>query len=386
MFFLCNFCYAADDTEGAQEAARDIATQEVVEEVPQEDAVQENFFWEGLARAAPWGRPFWADMHSTLIRAEAAYATNSPEYNYADLPGDYRPYAFINLGADIPVWSGDFSGDQFGLKITFPIMFDVWLDLFERTTAPVINTDYRFGVFETNFMYRFEKPIEVFKSKWNNMAGDFLNLSLRNVSFRFTPFKHESTHIGDELTISRKDLNMDITRVNVSYNYAEFQLVVNDPENSRESNHALKIGLLLLHHFDDGWYSILPAEGNVESVEPSQSPVEMYFQYQYQTTVLHRGFQGIISAELRMRERYHYPYQYQDGHYQEIMDEYYRDIPFTGRWSFNLAAGIRYFNPRSNNYFSKIGLMFHYYTGINPYGQFRSMPRYNQFGLALVFE
>jgi hypothetical protein len=52
---------------------------------------------------------------------------------------------------------------------------------------------------------------------------------------------------------------------------------------------------------------------------------------------------------------------------------------------FNFFAGIRYDN-RKANYFSKIGIGAHYYFGINPYGQFRSMPYYSQLGLAVIFE
>jgi hypothetical protein len=369
----CAVCYAAEDAGTAQEAA-----------------APSNFFWDGLAKPAPWGRPFWSDTHSALIRAEIAYASNSPEYNYADLPGDYRPYFFTNIGADVPIWSGNFCNNRFGLKISVPIMVDVWLDFFEKTTSPVINTDYRPGAPEIGFMYRFPNPLNVLRPKWNNIIGDFFSFSLNNIAFRFSPFKHESTHIGDELTIARNDLNMEVTRVNVSYNYAEFQLTINDPEISRKSNHAAKIGLLILWDFDKGWYQMFPAEGNEKVVQPSQSPVEMYFQYQYQTAASRYGFQGIFSVELRLRERYHYPFSYPaGGHYEEAMDLYnaqFANTPFTMRPCVNLTAGIRYINMGQRNYFSKIGLMFHYYKGINPYGQFRSMPRFEQFGLALVFE
>ncbi len=51
----------------------------------------------------------------------------------------------------------------------------------------------------------------------------------------------------------------------------------------------------------------------------------------------------------------------------------------------NTFAGVRYHNP---NVFGgyKIGVGFRAYFGINPYGQFRSTPIYQQFGLALIFE
>jgi hypothetical protein len=145
-----------------------------------------------------------------------------------------------------------------------------------------------------------------------------------------------------------------------------------------------------MYNFDKGWYQIFPTEGNEDIVQPSQSPTEMYLQYQYQTAASRYGFQGIFSVEMRLRERYHYPFSYPvGGHYQNALDLYnaqFANTPFTNRPCVKLTAGIRYFKPGPYNYFSKIGILFHYYKGINPYGQFRSMPRYEQFGAALVFE
>lgn len=341
-------------------------------------------FREGFAAMPAWGRPFWADMHSTLVRAEVAYATNNAEYDWANKGGDYRPYVFANLGADLPVWSGNLADKQYGVSVTLPFMVDVWLDMFERTTAPVINTGYRFGALELGFIHRLKKPLS-----WSRLPNWWW-LTLHSYAIRLTPLKHECTHIGDELTIHRKDDSaMHITRINVSYNYAELQFTLNDPDGSRQRNLGVKGGILVLHHPKEGWYSILPEEGDVELVQPVHFPVEMYAQGQYQTNTSRCGLQGIASMEIRYRSHYRYPFShtggfgdYLDRHPQiaELMLKKNADI------CSNTVVGIRYNNPKHTGYFSKIGISCRYYTGINPYGQFRSQLNYNQWGVTLIFE
>lgn len=322
-------------------------------------------FWGGLAKSAQWSRPFWADMHSTLIRAEVAMALNSPEYDWAKEGGVYRPYVFSNLGADLPIWSGNFSDGKYGLSVTLPFMIDVWLDMFERTTAPVVNTAYRFGAPEFSFIHRFNR-----------------NKGIKNYVIKFSPMKHECTHIGDELTIMRKNEGLPLTRINVSYNYAELAFTLNDPDGSRNRNHAMRMGLLLLHNFSQGWYSIMPEEGDVSVVVPSKYPIEAYIQYQYQSNTSRRNFQGIFSLEVRNRSKYGYPQYYIDNTEQWVENK----MPEYRSWSVNAFAGVRYSNPNAKGYFSKIGLGMRAYHGINPYGQFRSQPTYQQLGLALIFE
>jgi len=208
-------------------------------------------FGQGIASPASFGKPFWADMHSTLIRAEIAYATNSLDYDWSGINTAYRPYIFTNLGADIPIWSSNFSDKKFGF--------------------------------------------------------------------------------------------------------------------------------ILLHNFQRGWYKVFETEAQTDVVERSRIPFELYIQYQYQSTLFLRGFQGIASAEYRLRERYKYPYSYSGT----ISDDTYKESNLAN--CFNFFAGMRYDNQKSD-YFSKIGMGVRYYIGINPYGQFRSMPYYSQLGFAFIFE
>jgi hypothetical protein len=341
--------------------------------------------WNGIGQVSSFGRPFWADMHSTLVRAEVACATNSPDYDWNDFDINYRTYVFSNLGVDLPIWSGNFADGKYGFSITLPFMIDVWLDMFERTTAPVINTSYRFGAFDFGFIYRLDAPLEIIPKP---AIFGFLNFSIYNWALRLSLFKHECTHIGDELAIRRKDLGLPITRVNVSYNYMELFFTLNDPDSSVRLNHGFRFGFLLNYKFKDGWYDFIETEAQAGVIEPSQIPCEIYLQYQFQSNTFSRGFQIIASVEYRLRERYKYPFSYSGN-----LNDYLKNNPdilkiYNNRSlvnCFNFFGGIRYNNPKAN-YFSKIGIGARYYFGINPYGQFRSIPNYSQWGIAVIFE
>jgi hypothetical protein len=333
-------------------------------------AQEVSIFWQGIARPAPFGKPFWADMHSTLIRAEIAYATNSLDYDWGDFGTSNRFYVFANLGADIPIWSGNFMGGKYGLGLTLPFMIDVWLDRFEFEPSPVINTSYRFGAFDIGFIYRLDSPLSVFSG-----------FNIYNWALKLSLFKHESTHIGDELTIHRKDLGIPIKRIDVAYNYAELIFTLNDPDSQARLNHGFKVGFLFDYGMKGGWYSAFDSEADADLVKRSRFPFEFYLQYQYQSALFSRGFQVIASLEYRLREQYNYPF-YNSGSSDPLQPSSSSNDLVN---CFNLFAGIRFDNQKSN-YFSKIGIGIRYYYGINPYGQFRSMPHYSQLGMAVLFE
>lgn len=331
-------------------------------------------FSEGLFRYADFGRPLWADMHSSITRGEVAWAINSDEYNYGNNDALYRPYVFANIGVDLPLWTGHFKDGKFGLTATLPFFVDVWMDFFERSTAPVINTAYRFGMPEFSFIHRLDKP-------W---------FGIRNYGLKLTPMKHECTHIGDELTIYRKNNHYEITRVNVSYNYGEIGFTINDPDGSLKRNHCFRFSYLFLLDRKAGWYNIIPAEGDTTKVKPSKMPREWYFQYQFQTNTHPKShLQGIFSIEWRNRVRYGYPFFYSKAGEDPILEDEIGSLPVEleneYRWTnVNAMIGVRYNNPKLNGY--RVGLALRAYNGINPYGQFRSMPIFHQYGICLLFE
>ena len=334
-------------------------------------------FWSGVAKTASFGKPFWADMHSPLIRVEAAYATNSSDYDWGDTDNANRLFLFANLGVDIPVWAGNFAGGKYGFSLALPFMIDTWYDRFEPITSPIINASYRFGAFDIGFIYRLNEPLRVFpRNAYSSLPG-FLRFDIYNWALKLSPFKHESTHLGDELTIHREWQDLPIKRVDVLTNYAELIFTLNDPDGHARRNHGFKLGVVFNYSFRDGWYTVLESEAETGLVEPATFPFQFHAQYQYQSALFGRGFQAIASGEYRLRQRHKYPYSYSGSASRD-------DKPNLVN-CFNVFAGVRYDNQK-NNYFSKIGLGARAYIGLNPYGQFRSMPHYRQFGLAFLFE
>jgi len=347
------------------------------------ESLEKESFWDGVMVNASFGKTFWADMYSTATWAEVAYATNSPYYDWGQINSTYRFYFFANLGVDIPLWSRNFSGGKYGLSVTMPFMIEVWYDRFEWKTSPIIDTSYRFGIFDTCFIYRLDNPIHVIPKKEESSYPDFLRFNIYNWSLKLSLAKHESTHIGDELTIfiDQHPDEFPVNRIDVVRTGAEIVFTLNDPDNQPRLNHGFKFGLLFnYNYFKNGWYNVFASEADTDLVELSRIPVEFYLQYQYQSPFFSRGFQAIASVEYRLRERYKYPFAYSGS-----LKGSYQNNPPNLVNCFNIFTGIR-FDSRKSTYFSKIGIGARYYFGLNPYGQYRSMPRYNQVGLVAIFE
>ena len=319
-----------------------------------------------------WYRPFWADMHSTITSTELALAFNTDEYNFNNKIEKhnelYKIFSFSNIGLDLPLLSGKFGNGKLGLGLTLPLFVDIWVDYFEPITSPVINASYRMGLPEIVFINRLN-------------PSNFI----KNYAIKLTPFKHESTHLGDEFVLYRKDSEMPITRVNVSYNYSELGLTINDPDGTTQDNHSLRLSLMKLINSDAGWYSMQPFEGDTSLVKYPTSKYEFYVQYQYQTAThnfLH--LQGIFSLEWRNRVRYDYPFSYSDlSIFQtddwRVIEDIYSYL------NLNIAMGMRYNNPAIMKDY-KVGLALKLYNGINPYGQFRCIPFFSKIGIAVLFE
>jgi hypothetical protein len=325
-------------------------------------------FVEGLFDMGSWCRPFWADMYSTITRAEYAYAYNTPEYDWGKKGKRHRPYIFANIGVDVPLWAGTFGNGKYGLSFAIPYLVDVWLDMFERTTAPVINTAYRFGMPEVNFIHYLDKP----------------TLGIASYSLKLVGFKHECSHIGDDLTLMRDNEGVPLKALNISYNYWQVEGTINDPTFSLKRNHSLRFALLRLHGRHSSWYSVLPSGGDEEVVEPSEKPFELWLQYQYQSAVTHHRLQWMASLEVRKRVRYNYPLYWtaEDNPTEWTSVENLGEISLP---AINLTLGVRYRNPQMLK-FRSVGVALRAYQGMNPYGQFRSIPKYEQYGVMLVVE
>ena len=265
---------------------------------------------------------------------------------------------------DLPVWNGSFGADkQFGLSITISASAYLWMDLFESQTSPVLNTDYRIGMPTHTFIHRLNRKF------------------LKNYSIAWSPFKHESTHVGDEMQIQRVEAGYAIRRVNVSYNYTEFVFTLNEPEDRRVQCHTFRAGLMILWSPKEGWYSIKESagDGDASLAHSRVSPVEVYFQYQYQTPTSRHGFQGIVSAEIRNRVVYGYDLTAKEGDADKSPSDH-------RRFTYNIFIGARYNIPGYDGYFSRFALGVRLYHGNCPFGHFRSIDNYSQVGISFVFQ
>jgi hypothetical protein len=101
-------------------------------------------------------------------------------------------------------------------------------------------------------------------------------------------------------------------------------------------------------------------------------------QYQYQSAMKNNSrIQWIFSAEMRGRTQYRYPLGMWDKTIPYSQpDRIYPNI--------NVLCGVRYRHPKLQ--YHSVGVALHGFWGINPYGQFRAMNNYSQFGISLVVE
>jgi hypothetical protein len=304
-----------------------------------------------------FGKYFVSDIYAPVSKIHAGWGLNLSEYNISTSRyAVYVPYNETSLGVEIPVYylsRKSAQGKQSKFSVSVPISANIWFDFLEDETAPILNTDYRFALAEFNYFQ---------ETNWG---------PIKNFSVKFIPLFHESSHIGDELTLFRVQNNQPVVRVNVSYEVAELALTINDVNKSMDNNHSFKLGIRTLINAKKGWYSIRPAEGDVDLVVSSTKRAETYVQYQHQRTsgrIAGKRKHFIISAEVRNRVKFGYPF----------------DLPATVnavenfgsseemRLSFNIYAGWKFkYDPDK---YPNLGAFLRWYTGINPHGQFRNIP------------
>ena len=231
------------------------------------------------------------EIESPLTKIEEGFGRARAEYTpINNKKRKYLPYLNVDLGVEIPVWSMKLPKD-WSIAVDFPVDFHLWLDL-QTLYAPVIDTDYRFAVGQI-------KALKIFHDKYIN-----------NLSIRLAPYNHESTHIGDELTIRRKDAGYPITRVNVSYEYTELAVCLNDPVGSRLENHALKAGMMLRMPLGSNWFKIYTNEDDPSFEVKMKNSMEYYLEYEWQRSnglLTWNNINNILSVEIRNRAKYKYP-------------------------------------------------------------------------------
>ena len=227
-----------------------------------------------------------------------------------------------------------------------------------------MDTDYRIALPQFTFTHR-------------------LNMGFaQNYSITFNLFKHESTHLGDELALQHSDHGLPLRRVNVSCNYSQLDFAFNEPENHREQYHTFKLGLMVNWDHHGKWYFIDKTDGDASLARPRISPWEAWLQYQYQSPSSKHGFQGVASIEIRNRPLFGYPQQdwsETEGVTYTLQDE--KRI-----FTYNVYIGARYNCPTYTGCFSQYNVGIRLYHGNNPYGQFRNYDNFNQVSFCIIVQ
>jgi hypothetical protein len=331
------------------------------------DSVSRGFF-----NQRDFGKYFVADMYSPVSKLQIGAGTNGTDYNNNPLrKSGFIALEELTLGTDIPIYIGSLrlGNQKFRFSVSGSLSAVVWFDGMNPKSAPILNVDYRVDFPEIHLL------------------KEFNNRHFKNLLLRISLIEHESTHIGDELTLYRKDAGFPITRVNVAYECGDASLTLNDPAGVVQNNHALTIGGRFVYNTfqHEGYYYMHQPDGDTTLISSSVRRLEGYIRYQFDgiSGPLHIGsFYPVISAELRQRVRFGYPYYITDY----SMPRGFRSVQGIERYApcLNIYAG--WFNRGKPGHPGKVGGFFRYYTGINPYGQFRNLPAYSFIGVALVYE
>ena len=322
--------------------------------------IANNLNAQGFFCRSPYGQSLLADVHPNFVRFDIASVPNHQEWDWGQTGKTSRINTFCVMGINLPIWSGKLS-DQYSMNVALPLSSTIWLDLYEPVTAPVVNTYYRIAM-----------PVLTMTHHLNDGFA-------KNLSFGIAPYKHESTHLGDEITLQRVENQLPLLRVNVSEHYSEFSLSLNEADCDNVSWHTFKVGLMLLWNARRGWYFIDATDGDATLAQPRFSPWEAYLQYQYQSPMKH-NLQWIVSAEVRNRVLYGYPeFTWSaDGIHYEMHDE-------SRIFTYNLFCGLRFCGYRKGM-FSRMSVGMRLYHGNNPYGQFRNYKNFNHVGVCFIFE
>lgn len=327
---------------------------------------------------APYGHSLYSDTHPDMCRLDMAGVTMDQAYDYDRSGRNMAFHMMGGFGFNLPTWSRDIRDGKFGFSITMPMSVILWMDISEPVTAAVMNTDFRVGGPTLTFIHRIER------------SG-----FLRNYSVYAEPFKHESTHIGDELVLHRKSEGYAISRANVSYNFAEVRFTLNEPESRSDQYHTFRASLMIPYMTSYGWYVIEERDGQTDQVPggntrinksgrqeahgPRISVPEWYVQYQWQSKTAGCGIQGIVSAELRGRAVYGYDLGTMSGAPATTATKDSYGV------SVNSFFGIRY-NGGGDGYLSRAAFGIRAYYGNCPYGMFRSIRGYSQIGACLIIQ
>ena len=294
-------------------------------------------------------KPFVSEIRSNVIKSELAFI-NKLDNNYYLTDYSKRPFVETHLGVDIPVLYYADKLKKTKYSLTGEIGNILLIDMFEEITAPVINTDYFFGLRAAAVKY-VDKDV------------------IKNIGIKIVPVFHESTHIGDEFALHGFVKIPDFKRINISYEAWEIATVLNDPDTITTNLFSIKAGLQGLWNTAKGYYVTDTLETKGAIVPPGKRNLEYHIQFNYQRTegiLCSDKWMQVISMEIRNRIKF----SYDDA------------IPEERTWNYNIYFGYDHISKSGGG---NIGFYLRFYSGIIPNGQFRNTGGYRYISLGLIY-
>ncbi len=294
-------------------------------------------------------KPFVSEIRSNVIKTEFAFI-NKLDDNYYLTDYNKRPFIETHLGVDIPVLYYVDNLKKLKFSLNGEIGNILLIDMFEENTAPVINTDYFFGIRAGAVKY--------IESGW-----------IKSIGIKIIPVFHESTHIGDEFSLHGFSKLPDFKRINLSYEAWEIAAVLNDPDTIRTNLFSVKAGIHGLWNRSKGYYVTDTLETKGVIVPSGKKNMEFYIQFNIQRTegsFCSDSWMQVISLEVRNRIKF----SYDDA------------IPEKRTWNYNIYFGYDHISKSRDR---NIGFYLRYYSGIIPNGQFRNTDGYRYMALSIVY-
>jgi hypothetical protein len=311
--------------------------------VPYEAAAQTNTW---SFRDLPYYEPLKSDPRAAKMTLTVP--AWSKEFPHSFEPGSRFVWQ-ITLGRELPIAGvrsqrddGRAGAGEWGFGLWIPISFHMIED-HKDESAPIVDTDYRFG-FMTKFQYGLSED------SW--------------LGIRFTPWAHESTHLGDEYVIIAQR-QPGFERANPSFEYYEYG--VSFEKKFTNSMITLRTGGINLHG-DDGYYSDHLLGTDTPTLTPSGKNFEPSFGIEWRGREWH-GRELFASLDARHKLIYNF---------HRAAGEEERK-----QWSYSLAVGRTVPEGTGNaplrEYFG------YFYFGVNPFGQLRVQDNYWLAGFGWTF-
>jgi hypothetical protein len=310
---------------------------------PREAAAQTNI-WN--FKDLPYYEPLKSDPRAAKMTL--VVPAWSKEFPHSEDPGSRFVWQ-ITLGRELPIFGvrtqtddGRVGAKEWGFGLWIPVSFHMIED-HKDESAPIVDTDYRYG-FMTKFQY--------------GLREDFW------LGIRFTPWAHESTHLGDEyVIIAQRQAGFE--RTNPSFEYYEYG--VSFEKNFGDRWLTLRTGGINLHG-SDGYYS----DHLLGSDEPTLTPSEKNFEPSF--GVEWRGWpRGGRDVFVSLDARHKLIYNFHRAPGEEERKQ----------WSYSLAVGRAV--PEGTTGIPLKDYFGYFYWGVNPFGQLRVQESYWLAGFGWTF-